>query len=317
MNHRVNKGVYLLAIMLMIAIRGAAQADTRVSARMDATQITIGDQARIFLEVHHNPADGKLQWATIADTFNTLEITEKGKIDTIKEGNKITYRQQLRVTGFDSGIYKVPPYQFIIISQSGTPSVLSTDSFMLSVNTVQVDTTKAFRPIKNIIFVDSSWKEYLPYIVAGVIFLALLVFVIVYFLRNRSVATPKPAPPAEPLNDRMLRLLGELDKKELWQKDQVKEYYVELTDIVRSYIEERYRTPALELTTDELLDKAKVHKELRQYHDILAVILRTADLAKFAKGKPLPQEHFDAMDNARKFIESSRPVITVTPSTDK
>jgi hypothetical protein len=147
--------------------------------------------------------------------------------------------------------------------------------------------------------------------VGGVIFLVLLVFVILYFLRNKKIAQPKPQGPPETLQERALRLLSELDTKQLWQKKQVKQYYIELTDIVRSYIEERFSTPAMELTTDELLYKAQLHKELQPYHGLLSGILHMADLAKFAKAEPLPEEHTDAMEKAKQFIERSKPVVIV------
>ena len=54
---------------------------------------------------------------------------------------------------------------------------------------------------------------------------------------------------------------------------------------------------------------------MQPHTEVLASILHTADLAKFAKWQPLPQEHFDAMDNARKFVDGSRPpIVTETPT---
>jgi hypothetical protein len=187
------------------------------------------------------------------------------------------------------------------------------------VQSVAVDTTKGFKGIKGIIYVKSTWKDYIGAIAGGAIFLALLIFVIYYFLRNKKVAPPKPQGPPETLQERALRMLNELDAKQLWQKKQVKQYYIELTDIVRGYIEERFSTPALELTTDELLYKAQLHKELQPYHGLLSTILHTADLAKFAKAEPLPQEHTDAMEKAKQFIEKSRPVVIApeTPSVNQ
>ena len=111
------------------------------------------------------------------------------------------------------------------------------------------------------------------------------------------------------------RRLDELEKKNLWQSDRIKEYYTELTDIIRIYIEDRFNTPAMELTTDELLYKAKMHKSLQPYRQLLETILTTADLAKFAKAQPLPEEHTTAMENARQFVISSKPVVTETPRT--
>ncbi len=293
-----------------------AQTSTVATARLDARQIMVGDQARLFLEVQNNPTLGALQWATIPDTFNNLEVVERGKIDTIKNGDVVTYRQRLLITGFDSGLFKVPSFVFSVIPGSGTAFTVQSDSFQLLVQTVAVDTTKGFKGIKGIIYVNSSWKDYIWYIVGGVVILALIIFAVWYYLRKKMAAKPVPKGPQESLQDYTLRLLSALDSKQLWQKKQVKEYYVELTDIVRNYIEQRFNTQALELTTEEILNKVQLVKDLQPHYDILFQILQTGDLAKFAKFQPLPHEHIDAMDKAKEFINTSRPVIINATNVD-
>jgi hypothetical protein len=300
---------FLLATIILIAASFAASAqnDAHVNARIDAKQITVGDRARLFIEAQNNPATSRLQWATIPDTFNHLEVVERGKIDTIKQGDGVTYRQRLLITGFDSGVYKIPAFVFAVIPNGGTAYTMQTDSFALFVQTVAVDTTKAFKPIKGILAVKSTWMDYIGIIIGALVFIGLIVFVVLYFVKNKKVAAPAPKGPAESLQEYTLRMLTELDAKQLWQKKQVKEYYVELTDIVRGYIEQRFRTQVMELTTDEILQKAELNKELLPYHQLLSGILHTADLAKFAKAQPLPQEHMEAMDKAREFVDTSRP----------
>ena len=292
----------------------SAQGDAHVSARMDARQILVGDQLRFFIQLQHNPSLSRVQWAVIPDTFNSLEVVERGKIDTVKEGDLVTYRQRINITGFDSGTFKIPAFVFPVMPVSGTAYTVQTDSLPLLVQTVPVDTTKGFKGIKGIIYVRSTWRDYIWYIVGGLIFLGLFAFVIIYFVRNKKVKAPKPVGPQETLQEKALRLLSELESKQLWQKKQVKEYYVELTDIVRNYIEQRFRTPAMELTTDELLEKAITNRDMQPFQTILADILRMADLAKFAKAQPLPQEHTDSMAKARLFITSSKPIAPPEPT---
>ncbi len=314
MNTSVIKRLVLFTVLIFVSQYAVAQGDATATARLDVRQILVGDQAKLFLEVRHNPSSVKIQWPTILDSFNKLEVVEKGKIDTIKQGGYITYKQKLLVTGFDSGLFQIPPFQFAVIPTSGTASVLTTDSFQLLVQTVAVDTNKAFKPIKSIMFVDATWLDYLWYIIGGIALVVLTIIGVVYYMKHKKPVVKEPKQPKVPLQDQVLAKLAELDARQLWQKNQVKEYYIELTDIVRSYIEERFKTHAMELTTDELLYKARLHKELQQYVSVLTVILQTADLAKFAKSQPMPQEHFDAMDNAKKFVDSSRPVTNQTPT---
>ncbi len=302
--------------ILIFAVSGVsfAQGDAKAGARMDATRITVGDQARLFIEVQNNPSKGRVQWAAIPDSFNNLEIIERGKIDTLNQGGIMTYKQRLVITGFDSGLFKVPSFVFSIIPNSGSAYTVQTDSFNLLVQTIAVDTTKGFKGIKGIVYVKSNWQDYIWYIAGAILFILLAVFVVLYFLKNKKVAAPVPQGPVESLQDKTLRLLDELETRQLWQRNQVKQYYVELTDIVRNYIEQRFHTPAMELTTDELLYKAQMLKDLQPYQTVLSVILTTADLAKFAKAQPLPQEHTDAMEKAKEFVNSSRPVIIDLPT---
>ena len=314
MNARV-KHLLLIVFLWLASATSFAQGDAGAAARIDATHITIGDQVRVFIEVHNNASLSKVQWAAIPDTFNNLEVVERGKIDTSKQGDITTYKQRLLVTGFDSGSFFIPSFIFPVIPNSGTAYTVQTDSFRIDVQTVAVDTTKAFKPIKGIIYVKSSWLDYIWYIAGGAVLLLLIIGITIYFAtRKKPLPPPVPQGPRETLQEHTLRLLNELDAQSVWQKGNVKEYYVQLTDIIRDYIEARFKTPALELTTDEILYKVQLHKELRQYHGILSSILQTADLAKFAKAQPLPQEHAEAMEHAKEFVITSKPVAVTEPT---
>jgi hypothetical protein len=283
-----------------------------VKARVDATKITVGDQVKLFIEASNNAKQGRLQWAVIPDTFNSLEVVEKGKIDTVQHGDIVTYKQRLLVTGFDSGSFRIPAFTFPVIPTSGTPYTLATDSFQLLVQTVPVDTSKGYKGIKEIMTVKSTWRDYIWLIAGGALLILLLTIVVIYFLKHKKTQIPTPVPkkPVERPQERAMRLLNELEQQQLWQTNRIKEYYVQLTDILRSYIEERFHTPAMELTTDELLQKAKMHPELRAYYDQLANILYTSDLAKFAKAQPLPHEHTSTMELTKQLIIQTKPLAT-------
>ncbi|MBS1772875.1 MAG: hypothetical protein JST82_08440 [Bacteroidetes bacterium] len=308
---------YSLGVLcfLLAALHLHAQ-NTKVGARIDAAQIMVGDQARLFIEAKHNTAEGQLQWATIPDTFNKLEIVERSKIDTIKNGSEVTYKQRLLITGFDSGLFLVPSFAFSVLPASGTPYTVQTDSFPILVQTVAVDTTKGFIDIKGIRQVKGSWLDYLVYIIGGIIFLILVVAVVWYFAKNKKAAMPAivPQAPKETPQEKALRLLSALEQKKLWENNQPKEYLTELVDILRYYIEERFSVDVMECTSDEILYKAAVHKEMSAHRLLLSNILSIADLAKFAKAQPTPQEHLSAMEYARQFVAATKPIIVEEPT---
>jgi hypothetical protein len=95
----------------------------------------------------------------------------------------------------------------------------------------------------------------------------------------------------------------------LWQQEQYKQYYIELTDILRDYIEKRYKVQAHEQTTDELLTSLSSKDMPQQARVKLKEILVLADLVKFAKEKPLPADNELTMEKAISFVELTKEII--------
>lgn len=300
---------YRLLILPLILLATNAQAQSEVSAKVDARKITIGDQIKLFIEAKPDKEE-QLIWAVLPDTFNSLEIVEKGKIDTMNNNGIISYKQKLLITGWDSGRFQIPPFEFTANPKQGQPYTIRTDSFDILVQTIPVDTTKPFKPIASIIEVKMTWRDYIWYIIGGILAIGLIVFLVLYFRKNKGNKAPllKPKKPVEKPFDRAVRMLKELDEKQLWQNDHIKQYYVELTDILRTYIEARFNTSVMELTSDELLEVVSRNSEMAKFREPLATILRTADMAKFAKAQPLPQEHTDAFDKTKDFVLNTKPV---------
>jgi hypothetical protein len=145
--------------------------------------------------------------------------------------------------------------------------------------------------------------------VVGLLLLAVLVLV----LRKRKKAAPPPPPPPPPLqpHELALRQLEELQKQQLWQNGQVKDYHTALTFIVREYLEKRYGILALEQTTDEILAQLRQRDFDLALSQKLGDVLQTADLVKFAKAQPTAEFHELAMTTARAFILETKPATPV------
>jgi hypothetical protein len=306
MNAFSHKLILTLAAIFCLA-DAFAQTDASVKALVTQSKILVGDQLSYTIEAKHDPGASRLQWASIPDTFNSLEVVERGKIDTNKQGASVIYKQTLLITGFDSGVYVIPSFVFPVVPNSGTAYSLQTEALPVLVQTVAVDTTKPFRDIKDIIPVETSWRDHLWLIIAAIVLLVLVIMLIIYLKKRKArPKPPPPPPPVEPLHVQALRMLSTLEQKQLWQNGQVKQYYIELTDILRSYIEARFNTATLELTTDELLDNIKDHSELQHHVPMLSALLRDADLVKFAKAQPAAPQHTRAMEQSVQFVNATK-----------
>jgi hypothetical protein len=279
----------------------------KVTTSIDSTKKKIGAEFKLTLKTDVDTLS-KVKFPN-AKFFGPLEVIQSYKIDTVKNGARYELIKKYGLTQFDSGKYTIPRIPVLI---NGKPSF--SDSIKVEVNDVKVDTLKQkMYDIKDIAKVKSplgSWWIYLLILLAiGVIGY----FVYKYIKKRQSQPKVEAIVYTSPI-EKATSLLQQLEKKELWQKGEIKNYYSELTDIARNYIEEEIHIPAMESTTSELIEglrKAAKQQKLKLSNETvenLEKVLKQADLVKFAKVKPLDFE----IEEDKKRISSS--IVTIHKS---
>ncbi len=291
--------------------------EIKVEAKLDQTNIKLGDQTILRLQAHL-PINTQIDFPVLVDTISSkVQIVEMGKTDTLTDQKNPaikTISRQYTITSFDAGLHMIPAYTFG--SKDGS---LTTQAIPLEVSEVKVDTTKAIYDIKEPLAVTYSFVDWLrdnkliaTSSVFGVLLLAALIWYLIRRRKNKPVKV-EPAKPAVPLDTIVLDKLKALRNEKLWETGQVKKYHSELTDIIRDYLEKRYHINALEQTSEEIFVGVR-HLEIpeKQMNGLRQMLL-LADLVKFAKASPLGNENEQSMENAISFVMSTKPA----PSTDK
>ncbi|HEY2580401.1 MAG TPA: hypothetical protein VGI43_01260 [Mucilaginibacter sp.] len=298
---------YTLACMFLLGFADKVRAQSiQAEAKLQQYTIRIGDQTKLFLSVHQ-PAKEHVNFPKLGDTVvSKVQVVNTGKPDTTADKNdpkNITVIQGYTITSFDAGTYTIPP--FAIGTAAG---VLKTNELTLQVATVKVDTTKAIYDIKQPLAVSYTFWDWVKdnwyWIVIGVVALTAIGGLIWYY-RNKpkkEVKIEAPKPKVAP-HIIALKQLKELQEKKLWQQGEIKQFHIELTDILREYLEKRYLVKAHEQTTDEILSGLRRKHLNDDDKNVLNKILVLADLVKFAKEKPLPAENEQSINNAIYFIE--------------
>ena len=295
-----------------------------VQATVQPTEILIGEQALINLKVI-SPKEKTILFPVFEkEIVPGVEVITMLPTDTTIENNVMTLNFKYVVTSFDSTLYHIPHMSVF----DGTDTIYS-NSFGLKVTSPQLsDSTLAYlekinkgetdsidfeqlqlhdiKPVRKAPFV---WTDYLWifWIVLGIMLLIALIGLIIWLVlkKKRKGYFFKP-PVVLPAHVRAIRELDKLKEEKIWQQGREKEFYSKLTDILRNYLVEREGINAMEMTSGEILNEVHKLLEVDSVYNNLKQILSTADLVKFAKYKPYPDENDLSMVNAYFFVNQTR-----------
>jgi len=295
-----NKWILFFFLTIAIAIHSGAQV---VSASLHPTNIMIGDHMELTLKAE---AKTNASWIfpKITDsTMGNFRLVEKLQTDTLYSGQQMVIQQKYAITCFEDSAQIFPALAFY----NGLDSSNHSLPIKVMVSTVQLDTSDQPKPIKSIIQIPLTKAEVFSYLFTSLIFLALLIVMyIVYIKYIKKEDFTDRAKSIDPPHVVALKALKDTENKQLWQKGQFKEYYDQISDSIRLYIQKRFGIHAMEMTTGELFGYAeKLELEPTTLAE-LKNMLELSDLAKFANEKPAEENNLQILGSAYAFIQKTQ-----------
>jgi len=301
-----------LFLLIFTLIAANAFAQVRASIRLDSAYILIGDQVEMQLIVDSALNVKDLQSdLSIFDTLPGLEVVRQSDWNPVgvnRGAGSGIFEQRVVITSFEEGSHQLPDIP-ISYTYKGQPyTVVAPGRTMLEVATIAVNDTTQLTPIKPIIAEPLKFQDLLVYLIPVAI-LGLVIAAVMFYLRwkKQQNAPPLPPPPLKP-HEVALQKLEKLEEEKLWQRGWVKQFQTELTFIIREYLENQFHIPALENTTDEIMENLKRTGISDYWKDKLRTIFQSADLVKFAKAEPPTEIHEQGLDEARRFVEATKPI---------
>ena len=280
-----------------------------VSATLDSTTLFIGDQTDLHLRAIGEVGEQVAMPVLDKELIPGVEIVDRTIVETIslKDG-RVQYDQYLTVTSFEDSLFYIAPLPFV----SGDDTGWSDGLTLNVVQPFEMDTTDmAITDIKGVYKAPMWWWGIFRWVLLALLLAGVGVagyYLITYLQRRKreeegNVVLPEPLRPAEEV---ALEKLDAIKEKKIWQQGQVKEYYTQLTDVVREYIARRFEVSSVEQTSDETLrDIRPLLSERKDLYDQLRKMLTLADLVKFAKWSTTPDENELSLRNAYTFVKET------------
>ena len=299
---------FIVAFVLLFPSLGGVSAQEAIrilSHDFDPDDITIGDPVRLRLRIE---ADENLH--IYLDPIDRSEHehleVDKPQVERIKSESPPTGKAHYEVTyplrAFAIGKHTFPPITIKYTGTDGDSGSIQTPTYLFEVRAVKPPSDTEMKGIKAPWSVPSNWLLYILVVLLVIIVVGALVF---FYLHRR--AKPIDLQP-EALSQRQpheiaYEQLNRIERMNWVAQGEMKVYHTEISHIIRQYIAARYHVPALEMTTQELLDRLQpedIPKELVQ------CFFTNCDWVKFARYSPTKPEAHERMEEARRIVDETK-----------
>ena len=327
--------VLLLAVWPLLSLpavtRAAADGEkptgpVHLRTSVDRDEITIGDPLRYTITIS---AEMGMDVAAplFRERIGDFDIIDFGRQPDQPQADRTSLTQWYTLTIFTTGYHMLPAPRVSYTTPDGSRHEVSGEALRVHVASLltQEGQPTDIRDIKPPEAVPFNWRLFL---VGGVVLVALggIGMALAYLLnrfRRAAVVPPRPA------HEVALEALSHLRARYLPQAGQFEAYYVALSAIVRTYLEDGLRVRAPEMTTEEFLvavtrdSSAPRSRSARRppkgrggdrpsrlpsaQQRLLGAFLAQADLVKFARHRPSLDESEAAYEAAKRFVDETRP----------
>jgi len=313
----MNRSIKILLLFFIWLGTGFGQPGSiSLESKVDRAKITIGDRI-IYTILITRDEQVTVELPEFGANLGAFEILDYNDPEPQKLNGNIVQTRQYTVSTFDIGEYEIPPVT-IRYSTTGdtTWKELSTEKIKIEVESLKPSEAGDIRDIKPPLELKRDYKNLIRMAIV-IVCLLLIALLIYYFIKRRRAGKsllPLRTKPPRPAHEVALEELDKLVQSDLLKKGKVKQFYIIISEIIRRYIEGRYKLIAIEMTTTQLIQNMQVENIEPSIIDIVAEFLHRCDFVKFAKYIPRDEENEDNIQQAYEIVHRTKIVFeTIVP----
>lgn len=287
-----------------------------LKASADSTSLVMGDVTNVTVSLLKNKHEGVMvDMPEPEKDYYGLELV-KCEVDSATDANgrtEVTYNMAFQAF-YPAELLTIPPFRYAVDGDTIASDILTFKVYPVELSpelgNIEEPESLTIHPDEGPVTIPARWYDYIPdWIVLVIVAIAAIALCVVLYLLYKKNGPAifmqrKPTPPYELAVQR----LASLKDRRLLDQGQVKQYYTELIDIFRNYLEGRFSINAMEMPSKTILKKIRENKEIHLSATQMEQVLQLADFVKFAAAHPNPEEGMRTFNTISSFVESTKPV---------
>jgi hypothetical protein len=315
----MNKQTIIILFFILLVSNVFPQGSIAVNSTVDRDRILIGDVITYSLIVERD-ADVEVVMPSLAQNLGMFEIRNYEVLEPQKVDGKTVEQTDYLISTFDTGDYVIPDLEINYRVQGDSSwQVIKTEPIDIFVESLNPDEAGDIRDIKPPLTPPRDYTMLIWMIIFAVLIIAAILFAIYYIkrLREGKSIIPRRSTPPRPAHEIAFEQLNALKKSDLIAQNRIKDFYTEVSDTLRRYIQNRYFILAMEKTTSELLDDMAANGLADEYNETVRSVLTQSDFVKFAKFIPPAEQHDNTWQLAYDYVDATKLIFDPTEETEK
>jgi hypothetical protein len=287
-------GVFVAGWFLLLDCRcstlAAPQQEAHLKTSVDATTITIGEVVTLQLEVRR-PESLKLAFPQVGATLGEWVVRGTNRLPTkaVNGGGAVSEVLALQLTIYKTGEFEIPKIQIEAVRPGGERSILTSEPVKIKVGSVLTGNQDTLKDLKPQAEIAADYKPFLLFL-AALGSAAYLIYRLVQRLKRRRKALPAILQDRRTAEEIARQAIRQLLARKLIEQGYLKEFYLELSEIVKRFLGSKMGIPSLERTTEEFTEDLRQTAIQAGHYRMIRQFLDDCDLVKFAKYRPGAEE---------------------------
>lgn len=293
----------IVFVLILIVVATAQTSLIEVTADVDKSVITIGDQITYSLKINRDK-NLKIQQPGPAANLGMFEIKDYEIYDPVEENGNIIEQYDYVLSVFDTGKFVIPPFPvaFFPSDSSQKYQIIKSEPIEITVESLLSAENNEIKDIKPPLLIPINYVR-LILIGAGILVVVGALIFLFYYYRKKKQGKPLFRKELiRPAHEIAYEELEELLKKPYLEERKHKQFFTGLSDILKHYLENRFFITAMEETTTELLESLEEVDLQDGAFEKMKEVLDLSDLVKFAKFEPQTKEIEKTIEQTREFI---------------
>ncbi len=294
---------WLAATFLWVFAVEGQEPGAQLKISVDATTITVGDVLTVKLEVKH-PESQKLAFPAFGPALGEWSVLGSSRLPVkTLQGGIAEEVLELQLSIYKTGDVVVPAFELELVKTNGEKGKLASEPVQIKVQSVLTGNADTLKDVKPQAEIAADYKP-LFFFLAALGSAAYLLYRLVQYLKRRKETQPPLPQDLRSPEEIARQAIEQLIAKKLVERGLLKQFYLELSEIMKRFLGAKLGILSLERTTEEFTRDLRSTSVPAVQYRMIREFLEECDLVKFAKYRPANEEVQQILARSREMVES-------------